>query len=94
MLVRAQRDQAGGDDDRALGVLRPFPIRSVASEFAGATGARAEARTAVQRTRRVGFLVRYFIDKARNGFKYDENLPLEREAYDVQRDVEKILKIA
>jgi hypothetical protein len=42
---------------------------------------------------RLGFLLRYFIDKARNGFKYDENLPLEKEAYDVQRDVEKNLKI-
>jgi hypothetical protein len=42
---------------------------------------------------RLGFLVRYFIDKARNGFKYDENLPLERQAYEVQRDVEKNLEI-
>jgi hypothetical protein len=42
---------------------------------------------------RPAFLVRYFIDKARNGFKYNENLPLEKEAYDVQRDVEKNLKI-
>jgi hypothetical protein len=42
---------------------------------------------------RFGFLVRYFIDKARNGFKYGENLPLERQAYEVQRDVEKNLVI-
>ena len=40
---------------------------------------------------RLGFLVKYFIDKARNGFRYNENLPLEKEAYELQREVEKKL---
>jgi hypothetical protein len=40
---------------------------------------------------RIGFLIKYFIDKARNGFKYNENLPLEKEAYELQREVEKKL---
>jgi hypothetical protein len=40
---------------------------------------------------RAGFLLKYLVDKARNGFKYSETLPLEQEAYELQREVEKKL---
>jgi hypothetical protein len=33
----------------------------------------------------VGFLVRYFWDLMRNGFRYSPDLPLEAEAYDLER---------
>ena len=39
-----------------------------------------------------GFLLRYFIDKARNGFRYSETLPLEKEAYELQAEVLKALQ--
>ena len=41
----------------------------------------------------LGFLVKYLTDKARNGFKYSETLPLEQQAYELQREVEKKLTI-
>jgi hypothetical protein len=41
-----------------------------------------------------GFLLRYFIDKARNGFRYSEALPLEQPAYALQREVEQALIIS
>ncbi len=34
-----------------------------------------------------GFLMRYFRDKARNGFEYSKTLPLEKAAYDLQTEV-------
>jgi hypothetical protein len=34
-----------------------------------------------------GFLKRYFLDKAKNGFEYSKTLPLEKEAYDLQAEV-------
>ena len=33
------------------------------------------------------FLMRYFRDKARNGFEYSKTLPLEKAAYDLQAEV-------
>jgi len=39
----------------------------------------------------VGFLLRYFMDKARNGFRYSKALPLEKEAYELQAVVVKTL---
>ncbi len=41
---------------------------------------------------RVGFLARYFLDRARNGFRYSKDLPLEKEAYDLQAEVLKALQ--
>jgi hypothetical protein len=35
----------------------------------------------------LGFLKRYFLDKAKNGFEYSKTLPLEKEAYDLQAEV-------
>ncbi|HWC30752.1 MAG TPA: DUF4157 domain-containing protein [Dehalococcoidia bacterium] len=43
---------------------------------------------------RLGFLVRYFVAKARNGFRYSEDLPLEKDAYALQREVENSLTIS
>lgn len=40
-----------------------------------------------RRMGRLGFLQRYFLDKARNGFEYSKSLPLEKEAYDLQAEV-------
>lgn len=40
----------------------------------------------------IGFLLRYFIDKARNGFRYSKTLPLEKEAYELQAEVLKALQ--
>ncbi len=34
-----------------------------------------------------GFLMRYFRDRARNGFEYSKTLPLEKAAYDLQAEV-------
>jgi hypothetical protein len=34
-----------------------------------------------------GFLARYLMDRARNGFRYGRELPLEKEAYDLQDEV-------
>jgi hypothetical protein len=42
----------------------------------------------------LGFLVKYFSDKARNGFKYSEDLPLEKEAFALQREVKEKLTLA
>lgn len=39
----------------------------------------------------LGFLGRYFWHAARNGFHYSRRLPLEAEAYTLQREVEKAL---
>jgi hypothetical protein len=41
---------------------------------------------------RFRFFLRYFVDKARNGFKYSRDLPLERVAYDLQKEVLKKLE--
>ena len=35
----------------------------------------------------LGFLKRYFLDKAKNGFEYSKTLPLEKVAYDLQDEV-------
>lgn len=52
----------------------------------------------VQQYREMGhlrFLARYFLDKARNGFRYSKDLPLEKDAYDLQEQVlEKLQKTA
>ena len=49
----------------------------------------------IQQYRRMGylgFLRRYFLDKARNGFEYSKTLPLEKEAYDLQAEVRRALE--
>lgn len=49
----------------------------------------------VQQYREMGhlrFLARYFLDKARNGFRYSKDLPLEKDAYELQEQVLDALK--
>lgn len=44
----------------------------------------------VQQYREMGhtrFLLKYLFDKARNGFRYSEDLPLEKDAYALERAV-------
>jgi hypothetical protein len=40
----------------------------------------------------VRFLARYFWDLGRNRFQYSKTLPLEKEAYDLQAEVERALR--
>lgn len=40
----------------------------------------------------LGFLLRYLLDRARHGFRYSRELPLEKEAYELQAEVLRTLQ--
>lgn len=55
----------------------------------------AHELTHIEQYRRYGkqsFLARYFWALGRNGFRYNHQLPLEREAYDLQAEVREALR--